>query len=429
MSDGWLSRFKKRHGLVFKTISGEGAAVNRNLCSNWQQGRLQEILQTFEARDVYNADELGLFYKALPTKTLTFKGETCTGGKRSKERITVLVGANMDGSDKLRLVVVGKAQNPRCFKGVVLQSRRKQQRKAERGKLRGQKKQQDNVSSGRHSSVCSKGIRELPVTYYANRKAWMTQTIFETWLREQDARFTREGRKVVFIVDNCPAHGEVDGLKSIILEFMPPNATAVIQPMDQGVIQNLKVYYRRQLLHRMLLCADSGKDYSVNLLSALHMLTYAWEQVKVSTVQRCFHHAGFARQEVIPEEEGDTADADAADADILFGQLVSSTSFTRQDYETLDANVTTCREESIEELVAEVQGEEASSSSEDDVECNDPGPAAVPDCTAREAVALLQRYFESEGCAEFLRNLQGMHTYFVKKRLQNAKQTTITSFF
>lgn len=34
MSDGWLSRFKKRHGLVFKTISGEGAAVNRNLCTS-----------------------------------------------------------------------------------------------------------------------------------------------------------------------------------------------------------------------------------------------------------------------------------------------------------------------------------------------------------------------------------------------------------
>ncbi|KAG0426438.1 hypothetical protein HPB47_026453 [Ixodes persulcatus] len=38
MSDGWLSHFKKRHGLVFKTISGESAAVNRDLCSNWQQG-------------------------------------------------------------------------------------------------------------------------------------------------------------------------------------------------------------------------------------------------------------------------------------------------------------------------------------------------------------------------------------------------------
>ncbi|XP_040358446.1 tigger transposable element-derived protein 6-like [Ixodes scapularis] len=252
----------------------------------------------------------------------------------------------------------------------------------------------------------------------------MVQTIFETWLQEHDARFTREGMKVVFIVDNCPTHGEVDGLESICLGFLPPNATAVIQPTDHGVIQNLKMYYRRHLIRRMIVCADSKKSYSVILLSALHMLTYAWDQVKVSTVQRCFHHAGFARQEVIPDKEGDTADADT-----LFGQLVSSTSFRQHDYETLDANVATCREESIKEMVAEVQGEETSSSSEEDVECSDPSPAAVPDCTAKEAVALLQRYLGSEGCAEFLRNLQGMHTYFVKRRLQNAKQTTIKSFF
>ncbi|KAH6933569.1 hypothetical protein HPB50_016341 [Hyalomma asiaticum] len=54
VSDGWLSRFKKRHGLVFKAISGESAAVNRDVCTDWQQGRLQEILANYEPRDVFN---------------------------------------------------------------------------------------------------------------------------------------------------------------------------------------------------------------------------------------------------------------------------------------------------------------------------------------------------------------------------------------
>lgn len=68
-SDGWLSRYKKRPSLVFKTVSGKSAAVNRVACSHWQQGRLQEILKTYNARDVFNTNEMELLYKALPAKT------------------------------------------------------------------------------------------------------------------------------------------------------------------------------------------------------------------------------------------------------------------------------------------------------------------------------------------------------------------------
>lgn len=43
-------------------------------------------------------------------------GQTFSSGKKSKERITVLVGANMTGTEKLPLLVIGKSANPRCFK-------------------------------------------------------------------------------------------------------------------------------------------------------------------------------------------------------------------------------------------------------------------------------------------------------------------------
>ena len=36
----------------------------------------------------------------------------------SKEHVILLVGANMDGSEKLPLLVIGKYINPRCFRGV-----------------------------------------------------------------------------------------------------------------------------------------------------------------------------------------------------------------------------------------------------------------------------------------------------------------------
>ena len=69
-------------------------------------------------RDVFNADETGLFYLCLPDKTLSFKGQQCSGGKQSKERITVRVACSSNGSEKLPLFVIGKSIKPRCFKNV-----------------------------------------------------------------------------------------------------------------------------------------------------------------------------------------------------------------------------------------------------------------------------------------------------------------------
>ena len=37
------------------------------------------------------------------------------GGKNSKERSILLIGANMESTEKLSLLMIGKSENPRCF--------------------------------------------------------------------------------------------------------------------------------------------------------------------------------------------------------------------------------------------------------------------------------------------------------------------------
>ncbi|KAH8018788.1 hypothetical protein HPB51_012178 [Rhipicephalus microplus] len=81
----------------------------------------------------------------------------------------------------------------------------------------------------------------------------------------------RQGRKVIFFVDNCGAHGSVSNLEAIWLEFLLPNTTSMLQPMDQGVIQNIKAHYRARLLSRTVLCLGNGKAYKVDILAAIHI--------------------------------------------------------------------------------------------------------------------------------------------------------------
>ena len=62
-------------------------------------------------------DETGLFFRALPDKTLAVKGSDCAGSKKSKDRLTVAVCVNAVGEFETPLVI-GHALKPGCFKNL-----------------------------------------------------------------------------------------------------------------------------------------------------------------------------------------------------------------------------------------------------------------------------------------------------------------------
>jgi transposase-like protein len=270
-SSGWLSRFKARHGYQFRTICGESRAAPQKSVDDWKTGLLPTILAEYPPEDIFNCDETGLFYKMEPNKSFTLKGEDCHRGKRSKERITVLPCANMTGSEKLPLLVIGKWANPRCFKARN---------------------------------------RPVPLEYKSQRAAWMNGDIFTEWLKKLDRKFHCQGRKVAMILDNCRAHPKVQGLKSIKLFFLPPNTTSITQPMHQGIIQNLKVQYRHKLVTRGIIPAVEKKvKFQWSILDAMDALCDAWKAVKPQTVANCFRHCGF----VAPQPEDSEAPAATED--------------------------------------------------------------------------------------------------------------------
>jgi hypothetical protein len=59
-----------------------------------------------------------IVFTPLPGKAYVFKGKSCHGDKRSKDRITVLVRINKEGFEKMPMVIAGKSQKPRCLKHI-----------------------------------------------------------------------------------------------------------------------------------------------------------------------------------------------------------------------------------------------------------------------------------------------------------------------
>ena len=262
VTTGWLCRWKARHGIKYKKAHGEKNDADLESADVWTSTVLCDLLHNFEPRNIYNADETGIYYRALPDGTLTFSTDKLSGSKKAKDRITALVAVNMDGSDKRPLLIVGKSKQPRCFRGV----------------------------------------QQLPLPYSNNKNAWMTGDLFRNWLVDFEKDMSKKNRFVAVVVDNCAAHprDSADDLPHIQLVFLPPNVTSVIQPCDMGIIRNLKANYRRKIVSRIVACIDSSSSVtvsslakSITLLDAMHMLKVAWQDVKDSSIVNCFSKAGF----------------------------------------------------------------------------------------------------------------------------------------
>ena len=122
----------------------------------------------------------------------------------------------------------------------------------------------------------------------------MDSELFEEWVREQDRKFSLEGRKVALVIDNSTAHPITGNLKSITLYFLHPNKTSCLQPMDQGVIRSLKCKYRTPIIKMIINAIDNGKQMpSISILEAMKMLAHSWSEVSESTIINCFHKPGF----------------------------------------------------------------------------------------------------------------------------------------
>ena len=71
-----------------------------------------------------------------------------------------------------------------------------------------------------------------------------------------NAALRKKGHKIFVLVDNCSAHPE--NISNIRLEFLPANATSLIQPMDMGIIKNLKTLYRKDVVRISIVAIEDN---------------------------------------------------------------------------------------------------------------------------------------------------------------------------
>ncbi len=225
-----------------------------------------EVLQPAQYRpqDVFNCDEMSFFYQMMPWHTYAFRGEKVRGIKPSKKRVTLMLTANMDRTEKLPCVIIGTVKQLMCLR-------------------------QYNMETS-----------EMPCWYYHNDKAWMMGFLFNEIMRHINARMQAQDQKILMVMDNMSMHHVGATYSNVELLFLPPNTTLITQPMDLGIIRSVKCHYRRFLANMYLVEAENHEDpvkliQSLNIKQAVDIVTRCWSKVSPGLIANCFRHARFVK--------------------------------------------------------------------------------------------------------------------------------------
>ena len=202
-SSGFLQKFCQRHKISAFVESGEANSVKAEAIL---KGRSEAIAKIAEGKyhidDIYNADETGLFYRMPPNRTLAQQSENVKGVKRSKSRVTALVCCNASGTDKRKMLLIGKSKNPHCFKNVNM----------------------NNVNC----------------RYNSTDKAWMSVRIFNDFLKELNDDMAKQKRRIILFIDQAPVHKVTAEYEHVKVEKLEANTTSVIQHVMRELFGHLK---------------------------------------------------------------------------------------------------------------------------------------------------------------------------------------------
>jgi len=214
-SHGWVRGFLKRFDICNVAMHGQAGEANLALAATTMRN-IRRKLEDYPPDRKYSTDETGLLYRCLPSRSYVPRRNRPrargTRAMRHMDRVTLVLCTNATSTHTLLVAMIGEPVNQLCFRGEG---------------------------------------NECPLPYLNQEKAWTDKYVYAKWC---NTVFLSAGRdrhgdaKCALIMDNSSTYDTALSADDVKISFLPPNVTAIYQPMDARVIAALKRRYKRRFL-------------------------------------------------------------------------------------------------------------------------------------------------------------------------------------
>ncbi|XP_029469475.1 tigger transposable element-derived protein 3-like [Rhinatrema bivittatum] len=212
----------------------------------------------YSSSDIFGAREMILLFRAVPYQDE--KSQIGLGSAvKLDERVCIWFCCNMEGSEKLRLLVISN-----------------------------------------HLSLEKLQNSKSPSALRTSESGCLTKELLTEWLLAWDAQLGKVQRKVVLALD---AHNFVPKVKlrNITSYMLSPDRNVSYQPFGWEIVSEFRAFYRYLFLekllegvnlkgnNKLLLCKLASQ---MSLLDASDIINKAWQKVTDNTIRYCFQRSG-----------------------------------------------------------------------------------------------------------------------------------------
>uniref|UniRef100_A0A2M4D0H2 Putative smar21 n=1 Tax=Anopheles darlingi TaxID=43151 RepID=A0A2M4D0H2_ANODA len=299
-SSGWYHKFRTQSKIEpadakkESSINAECGSANTEPDCDPRQ-----LLGQYRAKSTFFLVPFGLFYKCTPDAVAGYHRKVCPNGGLADHRLTILCTVNMDGSEKLPLMVIGNEKSP--------------------------------------SSLSD--IKSLPVLYRCNLCSWLCWTVLRSYIEQLDKIFQKANRKALLVMQDSPAFVNREKniqLNAIKLLFLQSNSC--FGKLQFSFIKRLKQHYRQELLNQSLESMEDDKSFNwkVTVLNAVNILARTWSgEISPAIIRSSFQEAGFSKH--LKDPPNNEVHSCSTDGNGIAPELLTSDWF--DGYCAVDANL------------------------------------------------------------------------------------------
>ncbi|KAI5954347.1 PDC2 [Candida jiufengensis] len=259
----WCTHFMKKLNI---NITGDEKEIlnnmNYKLNKVWRLDEKIELKQylndlivenNYTPQDIFVLDEFQLFYE-LPLDQIFNVNSLDKGLPQSHSSnqisLTILLGCNIDGSEKLSPMIVGKYDKFDVSKSSIIQLK---------------SLSIENIS---YNNLMNKLTEYYNIFYKSNKNKWITSQMFQNYLLTLDHKLhnLNPNRKILIILDDCSSHRIINlkfqhlklvYLKNETCHKNPYNTNFSgikfdYLPINFGILEEFKILYRKQQYEEMI---------------------------------------------------------------------------------------------------------------------------------------------------------------------------------